>query len=426
MNLLDSREVEKIILGQIIMDNRVMIDIVDKLRPEYFSTITNELIYSIMLTMYEEKRPIDLITLVPELKPHGTPVDYIWSLPNNVVTVRTAGHYAGMIKDSYVKRKILAHSADITEKINSGKDIGDIVAETIDLFLDINYSKADNIKHIKEILKKSTKHIETAFEHKGVNGIASGLSELDRIICGFKTKFYILAGRPGTGKTALANNIAINGGLEGGKVLVFNLEMPDEEIGIRMISGEAKINNQLLENGQVRDNEWPKMMKACGELVDTDIYIDDSADQTDMEIWTKAKRHKAKHGLSLVIIDYLQLVKAAKKIKSREQEIAEISRNFKKLSKDLGIPVICLAQLSRACEQEKRKPRLSDLRESGGIEQDADVVIFTHHPHSIDKNEPDDVMEAIIAKHRGGPKGIVKLHWTPEYTKFSDFTRGYQ
>ena len=141
MNSLDSREVEKMILGQIIMDNRVMIDVVDKIRPEYFSTITNELIYSIMLTMYEEKRPIDLITLIPELKPHGTPVEYIFSLPDNVCTVSNASYYAGMIKDSYVKRKILAHSNDIIEKIGSGKDTGDIVAEAIDLFLNINYSK---------------------------------------------------------------------------------------------------------------------------------------------------------------------------------------------------------------------------------------------------------------------------------------------
>jgi replicative DNA helicase len=200
--------------------------------------------------------------------------------------------------------------------------------------------------------------------------------------------------------------------------------MPDEEVGIRMISGEAKIDNQLLENGQVKDTEWSKMSAACSLLSKADIYIDDAADQTDMDIWTKAKRHKIKYGLDIVIIDYLQLVKSSKKLIRRE-EIEEISRNFKKMSKDLEVPVLCLAQLSRACEQEKRKPRLSDLRESGGIEQDADVVIFTHHPHSIDTSEPEDVIEAIFAKHRGGPKGIVKLNWTPEYTKFSDIMSTY-
>ncbi|MCK5602155.1 replicative DNA helicase [Candidatus Pacearchaeota archaeon] len=416
-------EAEKTILGQIIMDNNVMLDISDKLLPQYFSASTNELIYRTMAEMYEDKKLIDLITIRAALPDVDT--IYLFTLADNVITTRTAKHYAGMIKDLYVKRSILAHTDDIIRKIGDGKDAGDIVSETIDLFLDINCSKDDNIKHIKSILKATTKQIEAANINKGMSGIPSGLIDLDNILCGFKTKFYVLAGRPGTGKTALALNAAANCGMSGGKVLIFELEMPDEEVGIRFISGEARINNRNLENGVVRDNEWGKLMKSCDHLSKTDIYIDDSSSQTDMDIWAKAKRHQAKFGLDIVIIDYLQLVKSAKKLNRRE-EVEEISRNFKKMSKDLGVPVVALAQLSRACEQEGRKPRLSDLREAGGIEQDADVVIFTHHPHSLDENAPEDIMEAMIAKHRGGPKGIVDLHWTPEFTRFSDTGRRYE
>lgn len=423
---LTNRQIEKDILGIILFNNTVMLDITDKLLPDYFSINTYEVIYTTMLDMYMEQQPIDLMTLSEELKGKGVSPVHVCELPDGIFTDRFAIKYAGILKDLYIKRQILAYGQDLIDQINSGVDSEDLCSGMIDKALNLNYSKADNIKHIKTILHKTTKQIEAAYNNKGINGIESGLSDVDRIICGFKAKFYLLAGRPGTGKTAMATNIAVNGGIKKHKPLIFSLEMPDEEIGTRMISGEARIDNQLLENGHVKDREWPKMMEACGLLSSTDIYIDDSADQTDMDIWTKAKRHKAKHGLGMVIIDYLQLVRSAKKFNSRREELEEISRNCKKMSKDLEVPVIALAQLSRACEQEKRKPRLSDLREAGGLEQDADVVIFTHHPHSIDTREPEDVIEVIFAKHRGGPKGIVKVNWTPTYTKFSDIMRGYE
>lgn len=421
---LTNRQIEKDLLGIILFNNAVMLDIVDKVLPEYFSIQTYNLIYTTMRDMYVNQQPIDLMTLAEELKGKNVSPIHLCELPDGIFTDKFAIKYTGIIKGLYIKRQIIAYGKDLVDQVNSGVDAEELCSGMIDKALNLNYSKTDNIKHIKAVLHTTIKQIEGAYSNKGINGIESGLVDIDRILCGFKPKLYVLAGRPGTGKTAMANNIAISGGLKGNKALIFSLEMPDEEVGIRMISGEAKINNQLLENGHVKDSEWPKMQKACELLSKADIYIDDSADQTDMDIWTKAKRHKLKHGLDIVIIDYLQLVKSSKKLIRRE-EIEEISRNFKKMSKDLNVPVLCLAQLSRACEQEKRKPRLSDLRESGGIEQDADVVIFTHHPHSIDASKPEDVIEAIFAKHRGGPKGIVELNWTPEYTKFSDIMNTY-
>lgn len=423
---LTNRQIEKDILGIIIFNNSILLDIIDKLLPDYFSTNTYQVIYSIMLDMYMDKQPIDLMTLGEEIKGKNICPTHIFELVDDIFTDKFAIKYASILKDLYIKRQILAYGQDLIEQIKTGVDSDELCSGMIDKALNLNYSKTDNVKHIKTILHKTTKQIEEAYDNKGINGIESGLYDVDRIICGFKPKFYLLAGRPGTGKTALATNLAVNGGIKGHKPLIFSLEMPDEEIGTRMISGEAQIDNQLLENGHVKDSEWSKLMKSCETLSSADIYIDDSADQTDMDIWTKAKRQKAKHGLSMVIIDYLQLVRSSKKFNSRREELEEISRNCKKMSKDLQVPVIALAQLSRACEQEKRKPRLSDLREAGGLEQDADVVIFTHHPHSIDTKEPEDVIDVIFAKHRGGPKGIVKVNWTAAYTKFSDLMRGYQ
>jgi replicative DNA helicase len=227
----------------------------------------------------------------------------------------------------------------------------------------------------------------------------------------------VIAGRPGYGKTALALNIAANCG----SALIFSIEMPDEEIGVRFLASDGRINTQGLENGHIKDHHWGKLMFSCGRLSKSNIYIDDMAYQTDLDIWTKAKRHKMKQGLDLIIIDYIQLVKSAKKCDGRRLELEEISRNFKMMSKDLSVPVIALAQLSRKCVDEKRRPRLSDLREAGGIEQDADVVGMLHHPYSIKETEPEELMEFIFCKHRGGPTGKIKLRFEKEFVKFSDW-----
>jgi replicative DNA helicase len=252
-----------------------------------------------------------------------------------------------------------------------------------------------------------------------VNGVKTGIDKLDEILCGLKPKLYVIAGRPGYGKTALALNIAANDTKK--STLVFSLEMPDEEVGVRFLASDGRINTQGLENGNIRESHWAKLMASCGRLSAANIYIDDSAHQTDFDILTKSKRHKMKHGLDLVIIDYIQLVKSAKKCEGRRLELEEISRNFKMMSKDLGVPVIALAQLSRKCVDERRKPRLSDLREAGGIEQDADVVLMLHHPHSIKETEPEELIEGIFCKHRGGPTGMIKLRFEKEFVKFTDW-----
>lgn len=415
-------EVERHILGCIVFDNNSMIDIVDQIKVEFFSLETNKTIYQTMLDMIVDKQPIDLITLHEALKGKSIPVEYIGSIADDIITAANIKYYTQILKDLYIKRQILAWSYEASEAIENGEDVINLLGGMVDTAFELSTFKGSNVKHIKNVILSAVKTIEGAHKNKGMSGISSGLTDMDKILCGFKPKYYVLAGRPGTGKTALAMNVAVN---SGSKALVFSLEMPEEEVGLRMLSGEAKIDNQQLENGSVKDTDWDKLTMGCGNLSDKDIYIDDSADQTDLDIWTKAKRHKVKHGLDIIIVDYLQLVRSAKKVSSRREELEEISRNFKKISKDLQVPIIALAQLSRACEQEKRKPRLSDLREAGGIEQDADVVMFTHHPHSLDEDEPEGVVEVIFSKHRGGRKGYVELDWRADITRFSDRMKGY-
>jgi len=420
MQKLTDLDLEKTILGCIVFDNDILVEIIDKINPEYFSLKTNQLLYSIMCDLYNNNEPIDLITINQKSMGKGIDTKYVVSLSDGIITSKVAIHHSKILHDLYIKRQVLEFNHEIKDKIDNGGDAGELLSEMVDIAFRLSSGRSDNVKPLKKVMKASISQIEQSNGNKGITGIRTNLTDIDALLCGLKPKLYILAGRPGTGKTAFALNVAINAGLENKKVLIFELEMPDEEIGIRMLASETGTNTQMLENGFVKDDSWPKILGKVSDMAETDVFVDDSGTQTDIDIWTKAKRHKIKYGLDLVIVDYLQLVTSAKKVNSRQLEIGEISRNFKKMVKDLNVPVIALAQLSRACEIEKRQPRLSDLRESGDIEQDADVVCFLDHPHSRDDEEPESTMCAIFAKHRGGKKGYVELHWKPETTKFSD------
>lgn len=418
-------ECEKHILGCVIFDNEILIEIMDIIKLDYFFAESNKLIYENMVDMFMDKKPIDLISLNDVLKGSGIPVEYIACLADEVVTSQVAKHHCKILKDVYIKRQLIVLNNEISEKIKEGEGSDVLLSQIMDTVFNLSSSSDDKILHIKKVIKRTADEIEKAYENKGLSGVSSGLKDLDEVLYGFKPRLYILAGRPGTGKSALAANIAINAAFNGSNILFFSLEMPHTELGGRMIASEAEINTQHLDNGIIKENDWDSLMVNCGKLSELSLYIDDSADQTDIDIWTKAKRHKVKHGLDMIIIDYLQLVTTAKNM-SRREELEEISRNFKKMSKDLNVPVLALAQLSRACEQEKRKPRLSDLREAGGIEQDADVCIFLHYPKSLDDKADENIMEALIPKHRGGPKGIKRLNWRADITKFSDYMTGYK
>ncbi len=422
MKLPHNIEAEIGILGSFLLDNDFITDIADQIKADYFYSEANKLIFETMMEMHFDKAVIDSITLYDKLKSSDIPVTYIADLTDNLVYAKLARPYVKILHDLYYKRELMVLSETINQDIKEDKKADDIVSSIMDKVFSLSTDEEGKIVSLKQTLLSTTKQIEAAHNNKGMSGVPTGLTELDGILCGLKNRYYILAARPGLGKSAMANCVSIACGRDKKKALIFSLEMPKEEIGIRMIASEGSINTHHMENGNVRGDGWDKMTMAMGELSDFQIFIDDSASQTDMSIWTKARRHKAKHGLDLIVIDYIQLMKSAKKVNNREQEIAEISRNLKKMSKDLKIPVLALAQLSRECEKEKRRPRLSDLRESGSIEQDADVVMFLHRPYDYDQNEPENQMEVLISKHRGGKRGVVRIDWKPEYTKFHDAT----
>lgn len=416
MKLPTNIEAERDILGSVIVDNNILNDLMDILSPDYFHSESFKTIYETMVDLYSNKSPVDLITLREALKGKSIPTETIFHLADNISMPSRAKGYVSILKDAYIKRQLIYFTNEITERIDNGLQADKILSLMVDKGFELSSPIEDNIKPLKTIIKKSINQIEAAYENKGVVGLETGL-KLDNVLHGLKNKFYILAGRPGTGKTALCLNIATQN--KDANVLIFELEMPDEEIGIRMLGSNAGLNTQSLENGHVKDDCWPKLVRACENLNTSKIYIDDSSTQTDKGIWAKCKRHKSKYGLDLVIIDYLQLMKSGTQKGKRWEELGEISRSLKRLSKE--VPVIALAQLSRECEKQKRRPVLSDLRECGDIEQDADVIIFTHSPHVIDENMPEDLIEAIVGKHRGGPTGFVKLRFEKETVTFKDW-----
>lgn len=418
MKLPTNIEAERDILGSIILDNNILNDLMDILSPDYFHSESFKTIYETMVDLYSSKSPVDLITLRESLKGKSIPTETLFHLADNVSMPSRAKGYVSILKDSYIKRQLVYFTNEITESIDNGVQADKILSLMVDKGFELSKPIEDNIKPLRSVIKKSMQQIEAAYENKGVVGLKTEL-KLDNVLHGLKPKLYILAGRPGTGKTALCLNIAANN-LDA-NVLIFELEMPDEEIGIRMLGSDASLNTQCLESGRVKEESWGKILGACDRFNKSNIYIDDSANQTDKGIWAKCKRHKAKHGLDMVIIDYIQLMRSSSGTKNRREEIEEISRTLKKMTKDLSVPVIGLAQLSRECEKQRRRPVLSDLREAGGIEQDADVVIFTHSPHSISEDMPEDMVEAIIGKHRGGPTGFVKLRFEKETTTFKDW-----
>ncbi|MDY4813661.1 MAG: replicative DNA helicase [Ruminococcus sp.] len=442
MNLPYSPEAEQALLGAILMEptciDRVM-GIVPS--PDYFYIQTHKIIYSKMLEMFTESRPLDLVTLLEAVKgekdyDEATGKTYIVNLADSCPSISNVEEYARLVRDKYSLRQLITASRDIIETAGGGEVEPERLIDSAEQKIyDIRQGKAvDGLERIDRVIYQTFDRLEKlSKEDENFKPVSTGISDLDRVITGLnKSDLILLAARPGMGKTSFALNIARSVAVQSKKkVAFFSLEMTKEQLASRLLSVEALVGGVKLRTGKLNDEEWQRIISASDVLSKSEIYLDETSGITVPEMKAKLRRLR---GVDLVIIDYLQLMSSAKAINNRVQEISEITRNLKIMAKDINVPVICLSQLSRASEQRPdHKPMLSDLRDSGSIEQDADIVLFLYRDgYYADKGEAGEnaqvdlnSAECMVAKNRHGETSTVKLHWQGEFMRFSSIEKNY-
>ncbi|HBG1232926.1 TPA: replicative DNA helicase [Clostridioides difficile] len=431
-----SVESEQSILGSILLDKDAIITVTETIKPDDFYKEAHKIIYECMITLSNKGEPIDLITLTEELRKQGHlndigGISYITSLSTIVPTTSNVKYYADIVKEKSVLRKLIKASNEIINLGYSGATkIEDVLEQAEKSIFDISQEKtSDDFKSINLVLMDAYDMIEKLYTNKSdVTGITTGFKDLNKKINGLqRTDLILIAARPAMGKTAFSLNLVQNAALKGdASVAVFSLEMSKEQLVQRMLSSQSSVELKKIKTGTLNDNDWPRIIDAMAVLSDTKIHIDDTPGIKISELRSKCRKLKIEKGLDLVLIDYLQLMEGEGNNESRQQEISKISRSLKILAKELNCPVVALSQLSRAPEQRAdHRPMLSDLRESGAIEQDADIVMFLYrdeyyHADSESKN----IGEVIIAKNRHGETGSVELVWLGEVQRFGDKLRG--
>lgn len=428
---------EQAILGSMMVDKDAVIAAVEILTPDDFYREDNKEIYSAMIDLYGLGKQIDTITLAEQLKLRGTlekvgNITYISTLIDNVPTTSNIESYVNIVEQKAVLRRLIKVANNILKMgYNQSEDVDTIIEQTEKQVFDLIQNRnSKSYSSIKEVLITAFDMIEKMYQNKNkVSGIESGFVDLDQKISGLNPgSLIIIAARPAMGKSAFVLNIA-NFVAQHQKtpVMVFSLEMSKEEIANRILAAEAEVDSMKIKNGNgLESDDWLKLGQASGRLSDLPIYIDDTPGLTAVELKAKCRKAKLEKNIGLVVVDYLQLMESKNKSASRQQEISDISRSLKILAKELNVPVIALSQLSRATEaRTDHKPMLSDLRESGAIEQDADIVMFIHREDYYNpETEKKNIAEIIIAKNRSGSTGSVELAWLGQYTKFANLYRG--
>ena len=429
-------EAEQSILGGVLIENDALNTVIEFLEDGDFYREAHQKIFKSMIVLSEKNEPLDLITLTNELKKKKELEDiggasYLAGLVESVPTAANIVYYAKIVKEKSILRKLISTAtAIVTQSYQERKNLEDFLDEAEQAIFRISENQVRPAFYpIKEIVKESFKVIERLYEKKElITGVPSGFKDLDRKTAGFQNaELIIVAGRPSMGKTALCLNIAQHAAIATKiPTAIFSLEMSKEQLAIRMLCSEARVDSARLRSGFLSESDWPKLTMAAGALSDAPIFIDDSAAISVLELRAKARRLKADRGLGLVIVDYLQLMRGRSGAERREQEISEISRSLKALAKELNIPVIAISQLSRKAEDRPgRRPQLSDLRESGAIEQDADVIIFIYRDEVYNPDSDQrGTAEVIIGKQRNGPTGKADLSFISEFTTFKDLFRG--
>ncbi len=419
-----SDEAESSVLGSILIDKDAVISVMEFLRPEHFYNEKNGQIFKAMISLYEERVPIDLITLTEKLKKQKNlsktgGSTYLTDLVNNVPTSAHVEEYGKIIKDNYTKRELISAAAKVTEKaFDESQEAASVLdrAEQEIFSLSQRYLK-QAFMPVKDALAESFDRLDELHKRAGgLRGIPSGFKDMDNLLAGFQaSNMVVLASRPGVGKTAFSLNIARHVSVEEKiPVGVFSLEMSKEELVDRLLVKQAEIDAWKLKTGKLEEEDFSRLSEAMGILAEAPLFIDDTPAISVLEMRTKARRLQVEHGLQLIVVDYLQLVRG-RQLENRVQEVSEISMGLKNLARELKVPVIACSQLSRAVEiRGGQRPRLADLRESGSIEQDADVVMFLYR-------EDEENLENItleVSKHRNGPTGIIRLRFVPTRVSF--------
>ena len=431
-------EAEQAIIGSMLTDKDAVISAVEVLKAEDFYREDNKIIYEAILNLYSRSEPIDIITVKSELESMGKidqvgGLEYLAELPEKVPTTANAMKYVKIVEEKSTLRQLIKTANEIIELgYSPTEDVDDIMEGAEKKIFDVMQQKNQKgYEPIKDVLVESFTKLEELYNRKQhITGVPSGFMELDYKTAGFHgSDLILIAARPAMGKTAFALNIATNAAVRANvPVAVFSLEMSKEQLVNRVLCSEAMVDSNKVRTGKLEEDDWTKLAETIGPLSEAEIYIDDTPGISITEIRAKCRKLKLEKNIGMVVIDYLQLIQGTNKRNgSREQEISEISRSLKMLAKELNVPVIALSQLSRAAEQRPdHRPMLSDLRESGAIEQDADIVMFLYRDDYY--NEDSDkkgIAEVIIAKHRGGSTGTVELLWLGSYTKFVNIEKRF-
>jgi replicative DNA helicase len=429
-------EAEESILSAVLIDNDTLLDVLEVLTPEDFYKSAHQKIFAAVTELFSRNEPVDLVTLSNILRTQNRLEEiggatYLARLVDTVPLAVNAQHYAKIVHDKASLRRLIDKSNKIARRcFEDSDDVDNIIDFAESSIFEIAENKIkQSFYHIGKVIEDNIDALEERQGSKAlVTGVATGFTKIDELTAGFQqSDLIILAGRPGMGKTAFALNIAQHAAVDTNiPVALFSLEMSKEQLSMRMLSSEAQIDSTKMRRGFISQNDWMKITDAAGVLSEAPIFIDDSPDITALEIRAKSRRLKMDKNIGLIIVDYVKIMKGSASVERRDLEISEIYRSLKALAKELAIPVVALSQLNRELEKRSdKRPQLSDLRESGALEQDADVVAFIYRDelYNKDENNPKKgTAEIIIAKQRNGPTGFAPLKFWDAYTQFGDLS----
>lgn len=437
-------EAEQAVLGAILLDNQALYKALEVIGPDEFYRPAHRRIFEAMIELSEQNQVIDLVTLTDYLQHTGAlegigGSSYLTDLAQSVATASSVTHHAKLIHETGINRTLIGVATEIVTRGYEGTKRVDELLDYAErsIFGIAERRLKKSFSPIKDVVNRTVEHINKLYEQQEkITGIPTGFADLDTVTAGLQpSDLVIVAGRPSTGKTSLALGMALNAALhkpKSYKVAVFSLEMSKEQLCMRLLSAAGSLDMHRIRTGQLHREDWSSLTRAASALTESKVFIDDTPGITALEMRAKIRRQRAETGLDLVVVDYLQLMSGTGDSENRQQEISDISRSLKSVAKELNIPVVALSQLSRAVEsRQDKRPLLADLRESGAIEQDADLVMMIYRKDMYagqqgeveEEADPEHVAEIIISKHRNGPTGVVKLTFLPEYAKFGNYIR---